>query len=274
MSGPLPKHNYQEILPTLVRMGYTFRHCSRELHVSLPTILKYGKRLSYDDLLISKQNAENARLRTGFKTEVLQNKDKGCWDWGYILGALLSDGCITKASTTTGWSLSLGVTDYSFVSMFRDCLQRLYGKRFNINKYQAIRTTYNDKPIYRVSTTNSYIIKDIIHEFGSVSNLRTGQECLPKCIDQEACFWGFMGGFIDGDGYLSIREKKGIELHLYSMSATLFKTMQERLLDFNMKSRITKPNIYVLSLYGKEVIIRCLTLARPNISRKSIVGIS
>lgn len=147
--------------------------------------------------------------------------------YGYFLGLMISDGCITtrteKGGTTTKY-MSFASKDEEMIKMFCDCVASILSKKAN-------KFTRNKRGYYYVGIVSRLLCKHLI----SIGITERKSLTIEKVDVDDSIFHHVIRGIIDGDGsYVSHKNGNGntfsIRTVIASGSIKFIQWLQNRIL--------------------------------------------
>ena len=176
--------------------------------------------------------------------------DKLPYDWGYLGGALASDGCIFYYHKQRYPAVQLAVSDFDFVEHFTSCAESIIQRRPTINTFirdnGAIRLTAR---VYCTQLANTLIA------WGAGGG-SLGWRVPDIAFQDLELGRGFVNGYFDGDGSISI--SKGYPwLRFSSINLDGLEDVKSLLEMFGIESSIyhdPKWFSYHLGTYGKKKV--------------------
>lgn len=185
-------------------------------------------------------------------------------NWGYILGVLYGDGSISNNT------IELSVTDKDFVKAFKRAIEKWTDFKIKIHLYdkeQRKKWTQSDgKDIYDICLT-SLIVVGFLKKY-NISKIEKTNKKIKIA---------FLKGMYDSDGCAD-----KYQIDLYNLNKKLLLFCEKLLLEFNIKSSMSicikkgsqnsyglyKKNLYSLSIYRRENILKFRDIIGFNIKRK------
>jgi len=174
--------------------------------------------------------------------------DKLPYDWGYLGGALASDGCIFYYHKQRYPAIQLAVSDFDFVEHFISCAESIIQRRPAIATFVRDNgTTRLTARIYCTQLVNTLIA-------WGVGNGSQSWKVPDIAFQDLELGRGFINGYFDGDGSISI-SKEYPWLRFSSINLEGLEMVRLLLEMFGIKSIIYhdwKWKSYHLSIFGKR----------------------
>ena len=167
----------------------------------------------------------------------------------YLVGLILADGNIS----TEGRSFSISSNDFELLEKSRNALE-------------------SEHPIKDIPNKNLYILaighKGIVDDLEKIGITQNNSKTLSMPAIPEKYFFHFLRGYIDGDGMIVYRYKKGIHLKLCTGSPYILDNLSDTISNFlhihrhkpaarTGKRRDTVSTWYELSYYGSNAAKIC-----------------
>lgn len=153
---------------------------TRDLHIGTNTFYKILDR-------------KNVKLKgTGSPKDYNKNYLKPTFNFGYFLGSLFSDGNIDKHSIR--WC---GLVNQKWAVNMKNLFENIYNIEVKIRSYKRHGKQFD------INLNSTNLTKEI-------KELTNNKEKIPEIAKSGKCFYGFLSGFIDGDGTINKKERKRI----------------------------------------------------------------
>lgn len=205
------------------------------------------------------------------------------YEYGYILGCLLSDGCIyiNKARPwahqgNPQYTFFMKVWDKEYAEALIDCIEKVFDVRYKITEQDNGIDHY-----YVVTSKRKGIVFKILSEFNNIMETRTYTARLPKIVKEvRDVSIGFLAGFLDGDGWLgadggvgfAVKEKRFVDeiCDLLTYHGFNPKTYYHKGRSHFLRGKeIRSTGSYAIRLFKKESI-GFISLVTPKIKRKNL----
>lgn len=162
---------------------------------------------------------------------------------GYLKGALIGDGCVSLQQDKY-LRMFFQVTDYDFIEKIADIGNNDLG--FNGRITESKRRTKRDKIVYRYSVGKKEQIKMLLE--------------LPKSKEEER---GYIAGFFDAEGHVGRNQ-----LTLSQKDLKVLNRVGNMLLNFGFNFYLKEREVSVITINGREQVVKFMLLFQPAIIRK------
>lgn len=196
----------------------------RDLHSQGYTLTKIRQILKCD-LSVIRRKIKNTDIVFKIKPKYPVNEEF-FYTWShnlaYILGFLMSDGCITerraKNTSTYILQINLQIGDIDILEKIRDIISPT--RPIRVGKDRLSPTSNNRSTHCILYMSISVKLFQYLCNLGIKSN-KTGSEIIPPQLPEEY-IWSFILGFMDGDGGIHERTyNSGFDFTIHSSSETI-----------------------------------------------------